>query len=112
MTIPGTPEGIEVVRMGIAGPDDFEIVGNSIQKGKREGTISQVIVRPAKGWEFRFDARRYGLWPVKMLDAPAEVTYELKFKFTALDDQEHVETAFLKMLESWKISGFEGFQKK
>lgn len=112
MTIPGTPEGVEIVRIGIAGPDEFELIGDHIEKGKREGSISQVIVKPAPGWAFRFDIVSYELKPYKLLDAPVEVTYEIKFKFTGANDQQRVEAAFTKMVEGWADVGFQSWGKK
>ena len=50
--IPGLPAGVKIVRIGLAGPNDYEFMGNKIYKGPRSG--SQVIVTPNEGYEFAF----------------------------------------------------------
>lgn len=59
MDIKGLPEGIQAVRFGIAGPEDFELIndtgspdGHSLRKGPRAGSSTQIIVLPQDGWSF------------------------------------------------------------
>ncbi len=71
MKIAGLPEGVEAVRFGVAGADEFEIVNDPTnreapmimkgQEGFPGASMNAVIVKPAEGWIFRgyFDPRRY-----------------------------------------------------
>jgi len=52
MKLEGLPEGVECVRIGIAGPEEFELFGPQILKGGRNNSITHVVVRPESGWEF------------------------------------------------------------
>ncbi len=53
--VPGLPDGVECVRLGAAGAEEFTLVGESISKGARNG--NNVVVTPAPGYEMRFDVR-------------------------------------------------------
>lgn len=63
--VAGLSEGVEFVKFGLAGDEDFEIVDGIIYKGKRQGAASGVLVKPAPGYVFRplktFDIRNYVL---------------------------------------------------
>ena len=94
--IPGLPEGVEAVRFGIAGPEDFEVTmgescGIQITKGVRQGTTTQVIVKPSPGYEFKYDIRSLTFRAVKKLDNPVEITRTVKFIVTNALDQGIVE---------------------
>lgn len=65
--IKGLPEGVELVRLGTAGDEDYELVGEQIFKGPRAGAASGVIVQPAQGYIFRVDIRSLSFVPVKMI---------------------------------------------
>lgn len=99
MRIQGQPEGVEIIRIGIAKPDEFELIDGHIEAGTREGSTSQVIVRPAPGWAFKFSIAAYALIPVKMLPAPIEVTYTVKFKVDCEQDAAGVDKFMEKLKE-------------
>lgn len=108
--IPGLPEGVECVRIGTATADDYEITNSvhtddppSITKGPRIGSATQIIVRPAAGWEFRFDIRTLSFRLVKKLDTPLEITRTVKFVVSNALDQGIVEDRLdsLKDLPGW-----------
>ena len=109
MTIPitGLPEGVEAYRFGYATNDEFEIIQEAgavkITKGPRVGSKTQVIVRPAAGWAFRFDARQYCYVPVKLLAAPVTVTAMVKFQATDSSEQDAIQSALAALKE---VPGF------
>lgn len=84
--IPGQPEGIEVIRFGICGPDDYELTSEGISKGPRQGSTSQIIVKPAKGYKFVFDPAAYRIYAVMELNPPEEV--KRTFTFTVHNTRE------------------------
>lgn len=51
-SIAGLLPGVECVRLGLCGPEDFSQVGDEIKKAQPG---PQVIVKPAEGWIFKFD---------------------------------------------------------
>jgi hypothetical protein len=65
--IEGQPEGVEVIKFGISGPDDYELIGDRIVKGVRPDASQQVLVKPANGYSFRperrFDPVSYSIQP-------------------------------------------------
>lgn len=99
MNIPGLPEGVEVIRIGIAGPEDFEIVGTAepgvhlITKGARAGSMSQIIVRPAPGYQFLWNLRSLSFDAVKTFEAPAIMERTVKFSVTNQRDLDAVNDA-------------------
>jgi hypothetical protein len=98
VNIPGLPEGIDVVRIGIAKVEEFEIINQidgsvRIVKGRREGTNTQVIVKPADGFAFAFDIRTLSYNIVKLLTQPREITATLKFSVMTEEDTKLVEDA-------------------
>lgn len=111
MNIPGLPEGVECVRIGIAEPEDFEIVGTvdptvqAITKGARAGSMSQVIVRPAKGFDFLWNIRTLSFDVVKVFEAPAAMERTVKFSVTNQRDLDAVNAA-LEQLKS--LPGYVG----
>lgn len=56
--IPDLPEGVEVSKIGRAGRDDYEWIEGKLSKGPRSN--SQVIVRPAEGYEFVYNIMSNG----------------------------------------------------
>lgn len=99
MTIPGLPQGVELVRIGVAEAEDFELTSDAgahaITKGPRAGSMAQVIVRPVAGWTFVpfFDARMYRqvFVPSQALAAPEETV--LKFVATSTFEKEKIAQA-------------------
>lgn len=100
--IAGLPEGVEFVKFAPAGDDDFELVGDSIFKGKRQGAASGVLVKPADGHAFRplmvFDIRSYTLKPgpenqfmVVQQFPPEEIAVEAKFSVSNSFDREVIQ---------------------
>ena len=69
--IPDLPEGVDIVKVGMAGREDFEFIGGRIEKGPRSN--AQVIVKPQKGYDFVFDIERncYAVQKVEVEPAPA-----------------------------------------
>lgn len=69
--INGLPEGVTCVRFGVATDNEYEIIGSNITRGPRQGTVSQVIVAPAKGWKFMIDIRNPDFYyPAKDVPGP------------------------------------------
>lgn len=112
MNLPGLPEGVECVRIGFAGADDFEIQNDPtnaeppvILKGGRGDSSSQVVVRPAKGWTFVpwFDIKTYRqIWtPSKLLEVPEETV--VRFKATTEFEQKRIAQA---VEDSKMVPGF------
>jgi hypothetical protein len=94
--VAGLPEGVSLVRIGVAGPEDFEIVGGIIYRGPRIGAASGVIVQPAKGWTFRCDIKDMTYFPVKAID-PTTIKSTLTFVVTNSFDQANVHAAIEKL---------------
>lgn len=108
--IEGLPEGVELVRIGVCGPEEFEVTNDPtnenppiISKGPRQGSNTQVIVRPAPGFKFSFDIRGYHFQIEKLLAQPREIAASFRFKVETEQDTQIVE----KALESLrKLPGF------
>lgn len=90
-----------MVRFAPAGDEDFELVGNTILKGKRVGAASGVLVKPSDGYAFRplmvFDIRDYklvkgpeGQFMVVKQFPPMEMPVEAKFAVSNSFDQDVV----------------------
>lgn len=90
MKIEGLPEGVELVRVGIPRADEFELYGTSISKGPRGDSVSQLVVRPAQGWEFKYDIRAYGYVPTLMLTKPLVMTATVTFRVNNRSDWNEV----------------------
>lgn len=75
--IPGLPTGARIVRIGLAGQNDYELYGSKIVKGPRSG--SQVIVAPVAGYEFAFDIASNSYSPRVLGGGPktATVTFDI-----------------------------------
>src|ERR1700722_19218456 len=104
--VAGLPTGVELVRLGTASTEDYELVNDSngvhIYKGPRVGAASGVIVQPADGYSFRFDIRSMAYFTVKNID-PKTITATVKFTVTNDYDQQSVEV-LLERLKS--MAGF------
>lgn len=74
--IPGLLPGVEAVRLGVCGPNEFEQNGSRILKGARGS--SQVVVRPLDGWEFRFSISENCYRPVKVMQAKRAFSVSLE----------------------------------
>jgi hypothetical protein len=88
MRIPGLPEGVDGVRIGRAGPDEYELIGDHIERGPRHDSISQVIVVPADGYKFNIDPKSLYFYPVKVLDPPVKLVVTVTYHFDNEKDQE------------------------
>lgn len=103
--VEGLPEGVELLRFGVAGDDDFELMGSLILKGARPGAASGVLVRPAEGFTFQpsqiFDIREFKMvdgpkgtfMPVKQMEAPLMITATVKLALTNSFEQKIVDDA-------------------
>jgi hypothetical protein len=104
LSIPGLPEGVVCTKIGIAEPDEFELTSSNglheITKGQRFGSVSQIIVEPAPGFEFVFDIRSLTFRPVKKLAAPVDIETTIKFHVTNEVDQERIQEG-LRMMTQW-----------
>ncbi len=103
--VAGLPEGIDPtsVRIGVAGDEDFELVGGIIYKGKRANAASGVLVKPAEGFTFQ-PLQIWGgikeLWilgppntfmPVKQMETPEMITVTLKLAVTNSSEQKVID---------------------
>lgn len=75
--IAGLLPGVELVRIGVAGPDEFEQVGDLLYKGPRG--FSQVIVKLKEGFTARYNItdnsfRVVTAFPVRVFIAKFEAT--------------------------------------
>lgn len=61
----GLLPGCELARIGMCEPDEFEQMDNYLLKGARG--CSQVVVKPAPGYEFQYEIVINAYRPVKML---------------------------------------------
>ncbi len=103
--VAGLPEGIDFLKFGVAGDDDFELVGTFIYKGKRPGSASGVLVKPADGYTFQplqsFDIRAFKLMdgppntfmPVKQMQVPTMITATIKVAVKDSFEQKIVDDA-------------------
>lgn len=108
--VAGLPEGVELVKIGVATKDDYEIVGGRILKGPRPLAASGVIVKPAEGYIFvekKFDIKTYETQyaAVKQID-PATVKETLTFTVDNQGDLDAVNAglAHLKTLPGFVSS--------
>ena len=74
--VAGLLPGVDLVRIGVAEADEFEQVGDRLFKGPRG--MSQCVVRPAKGYTFKFEIESNAYAPVKEL--PAKRTFTICFE--------------------------------
>lgn len=88
--IAGLLAGCEFVRIGVCEPDEFEQHGDVLWKGAR-GT-SQIVVKPAAGFEFQWDIASNAYLPVQMFVSPRR----FQIKFEARTNVDMVELAKLK----------------
>lgn len=88
-----------MVRIGIAGDDEYELIGDEIHKGKRNDSMSQLIVKPAPGYEIKFDIIAYKIIVVKVIAEPVEVSYLVKFKFKTEQDKSATESVLGNMAQ-------------
>ena len=86
-SIAGLLPGVEMVRIGTAGPEEFEQVGDSLLKGPRG--MSSVIVKPADGWSFVFDIKANVYRPVATL--ASRKIFLIQFEATTKTDLDHLE---------------------
>jgi hypothetical protein len=107
----GLPEGVQLLRIGAAEADDYELVstGGVIQifKGPRVGAASGVIVVPAEGYSFRFDIKTYSYYVVKNLP-PTEIHVELVFNVTTDVDSKNID---LLIDRAKMLPGFQSMSK-
>ena len=103
IAIPGLPPGVLCVRIGVAGPEEFEAVkqGDQIQihKGPRDGSTSQIVVAPDKGYLFQWDIKAYHYIVVKKLDAEVTISKQVTFKVDTDRDLATVQAALDRLKE-------------
>jgi hypothetical protein len=116
MNIPGLPEGVDAVRIGVCGSEEFEVIGTMdpsvrlLVKGPRTGSTSQIVVKPSAGWKFipaRSPSADYSdgsFAAVKLLAAPATITATVRFKVETVQEQATVNAALERLKE---LPGFE-----
>lgn len=81
MPLEGIPEGIEVVRWGASKPGEWYLHGRGLYYGE---FVEALVVRPAAGYEFRFDPVNNRNQVIRQLPAPQNVRAEFQF-LTATD---------------------------
>ena len=85
--IAGLLPGVELVRLGQCGPDEFEQLGDQIVLGPRG--LSQVVVKPEAGYDFRYDILSNSYKVVRTL--PAKRTYTVHLEAATQQDAAHIE---------------------
>lgn len=86
-SIAGLMPGVELVRLGQCGAEEFEQVGDDLLKGPRGN--SQIVVKPAVGYEFRFEIASNSYRPVRVL--PAKRTFVIHLEASTQQDVAHIE---------------------
>ncbi len=86
-SIDGLLPGVEFVRIGTCGPEEYEQHGDHLLKGAR--SVSQVIVKPATGFEFRYEITSNCYRTVRVL--PAKQTFIIEMEVNTADDLRNVE---------------------
>lgn len=106
----GLPEGLEVDRFGIAGENDFELIGDKIRKGVRPNAAGGVLVKPKDGYTLQpqriFDIREFkymdgepGVYTVvKQLQEAVPMKLSTSFSFTNAYDRDLV-TSLLERIK-------------
>lgn len=105
--IKGLPDGVELVKIGVATADDYELINEvdpktgqgiaRIYHGVRPGASSGIIVKPAEGWSFRADIRTMSFVPVKMFAQPLTISATAKFAVDSDYDEQTVKQALEKL---------------
>lgn len=118
-SIKGLPEGVEFLELGVAGDNDFELVGDLIFKGRRPNAASGVLVKPADGYTFqpsmKADIRNFVLvrgpensfMPVKQMAQALTVEATATFAFTNESDKD---IAMAAIAELKGLPGFVGIK--
>jgi len=116
--IKGLPEGVELVQIGVAKADDFELINEvdpktgvsvtRIYQGMRPGAASGVIVKAADGWSFRCDPKTMSFFPVKNFPA-LSITATASFSVTNSFDQDAVKSALEKLKQ---VPGFQDLKEE
>ncbi len=96
MNLPGLPEGVEAVRWGKHGKGEFFACGKGIF-GQDSGLTDEpdLVVRPAPGYEFRYDVTRDAYRAVKVFPQPVRVA--VQFKVNSESDLSSVREAVQKL---------------
>ena len=110
--IKGLPDGVVLVRIGVATDDDYEITNHVdpvsreataiIYKGPRAGAASGVIVAPAEGYVFRPNIKTMGYDPVKVFPAKT-IKATVEFSVSNSYDEQTVVLALEKLKQ---VPGF------
>lgn len=100
--VEGLPEGVDWIKFGAAGPDDFQLVRQHdgsivISKGPRVGEATGVIVEPSAGYSFRCDIKTLAYFPVKELKEPVTIKAEVVFTVDNEFDQQTVEQELARL---------------
>jgi hypothetical protein len=77
--ISGIPVGMELVRIGQAGDDEYELVravDGTVTMFRGPRGFSQVVVQPAHGYAMHYNPLTNGYQPVRELPAPVRVVVE------------------------------------
>ena len=94
MNLPGLPEGVEALRFGATAAGEFGIdCAGSIRA--RESLSSGLVVKPAPGYEFRYDVTRDAYRAVKVFPQPVRVA--VQFKVNSESDMANVREATQKL---------------
>lgn len=111
-TIKGLPEGVELVHIGPAQKDDFELINeiddkglpvSRIYPGPRLGASSGIIVKPAEGYTFVADIKTMSYRVVKKLPEVMTITIHAKF---LVDNQLDADVVNDRMEELKKLPGY------
>lgn len=73
MNLPGLPEGVEAVRLGITAPGEFGIDSTGTIRSHCWGGL---IVKPSPGYEFRYDITVDAYRAVKVFPQPVRVAVQ------------------------------------
>ncbi len=95
LKIDGLLPGVEAVRLGTCGADEFEQHGSRLVKGPRGS--SQVVVKPLPGWEFVYSIRDNCYEPVQNL--PTKRAFTVLFEASTGNDMAVIDA--LKNLSSF-----------
>lgn len=85
-SIAGLLPGVECVRLGLCGPEEFSQIGDEIKKAQPG---PQVIVKPLEGYEFKYSIASNSYRAVRTL--AAKRTFTVSIEVATEEDLAHVE---------------------
>lgn len=65
--VAGLLPGVDLVRVGECGPEEFVQAGDYILLGPAAKDCSRIVVKPTEGWEFKYDIRCNAYLPVRVM---------------------------------------------